>query len=124
MVWENVYHASLFPTCCPSSTSSVTKDCQALENQTVIPVQGTNPLWIMQTVFRHHYTPHQDIIVDESLANGRNETSLMYLPNKHHHWGIKLWMLCNSVSTKLLPEKECIADLVPFLHVFFCKDKS
>jgi hypothetical protein len=37
-------------------------------------------------VFRHHYTPHQEISVDESLLGIKNKTSLMqYLPNKHHH---------------------------------------
>ncbi|XP_067141226.1 piggyBac transposable element-derived protein 4-like [Centruroides vittatus] len=51
-------------------------------------------------VFRHHYTPHQQICVDESLVGTKNRTSLMqYLPKKHHHqWGIKFWMLCDSVS--------------------------
>ncbi|XP_023235982.1 piggyBac transposable element-derived protein 4-like isoform X2 [Centruroides sculpturatus] len=51
-------------------------------------------------VFRHHYTPHQQICVDESLVGTKNKTSLMqYLPKKHHHqWGIKFWMLCDSVS--------------------------
>lgn len=55
-------------------------------------------------VFRHHYTPHKEISVDESLVGTKNKTSLMqYLPNKHHHrWGIKFWMLCDSVSNYCL----------------------
>ncbi|XP_067140739.1 piggyBac transposable element-derived protein 4-like [Centruroides vittatus] len=51
-------------------------------------------------VFRHHYTPHQEISVDESLVGTKIKTSRMqYLPEKkHHQWGIKFWMLCDSVS--------------------------
>jgi hypothetical protein len=51
-------------------------------------------------VFRHHYTPHQQLIVDESLLGTKSHTQLMkYLPNKHHHcWWIKLWMLYDSVT--------------------------
>ncbi|XP_023216812.1 piggyBac transposable element-derived protein 4-like [Centruroides sculpturatus] len=50
-------------------------------------------------VFRHHYTPHQEMSVDESLMG----TSLMqYIPNKHQRWGIKFWMLCDSVSNYCL----------------------
>ncbi|PNF29783.1 hypothetical protein B7P43_G10690 [Cryptotermes secundus] len=47
-----------------------------------------------------HYVPHQQLSVDESLVGTTNHTQLMqYLPNKHHHrWGIRLWMLCDSVS--------------------------
>jgi hypothetical protein len=53
-------------------------------------------------VFGHHYTPHQEISVDESLVGTKNKNSLMqYLPNKqHHHWGIKFWLLCNCVLDK------------------------
>lgn len=59
-------------------------------------------------LFRHHYVPHQQLSVDESLVGTKNHTQLMqYLPNKHHHrWGIKLWMLCDSVS------KYCVAFFV------------
>lgn len=41
-------------------------------------------------VFRHHYTPHQQLSVDESLVGTKSHTQLMkYLPNNHHHcWGI------------------------------------
>lgn len=55
-------------------------------------------------LFRHHYTPHQQISIDESLIGTKNHTQLMqYLPNKHHHrWGIKLWMLCDSVTNYCL----------------------
>ncbi|XP_068081918.1 piggyBac transposable element-derived protein 4-like [Anabrus simplex] len=55
-------------------------------------------------VFRHHYTLHQEISIDESLVGTKNKTSLLqYLPNKHHHrWGTKFWMLCDSVSNYCL----------------------
>jgi hypothetical protein len=55
-------------------------------------------------VFRHHYTPHQQLSVDESLVGTKNHTQLMqYLPNNHHHrWGIKLWMLCDAVTNYCL----------------------
>lgn len=51
-------------------------------------------------VFRTHYTPHRELSVDESLIGTKSRSKLtQYLPNKHHHrWGIKLWMLCDSVS--------------------------
>ncbi|XP_023230191.1 piggyBac transposable element-derived protein 4-like [Centruroides sculpturatus] len=51
-------------------------------------------------VFRHHYTPHQQICVDESLVGTKcHNPNIQYLPEKKHHkWGIKLWMLCDSVS--------------------------
>jgi hypothetical protein len=45
------------PTCCASSTWSTKKDCQALVNQTVIPVEGTNPWWIVQTGYSGIATP-------------------------------------------------------------------
>ena len=53
---------------------------------------------------RHHYTPRQNLSVDESLIGTKNRTQLIqYLPNKHHHkWGIKLWMLCESLTAYLL----------------------
>lgn len=52
------------------------------------------------SVFRHHYIPHQELSIDESLVGTKNHTQLLqYLPNKHHHrWGVKLWMLCDSIS--------------------------
>jgi len=51
-------------------------------------------------VFRHHYTPHEQLSEDESLVGTKSHTQLMqYLPNKHHYcWGIKQWMLCDSVT--------------------------
>ncbi|PNF31176.1 hypothetical protein B7P43_G15164, partial [Cryptotermes secundus] len=59
------------------------------------------------TLFHHHYVPHQ-LNVDESLVGNKNHTQLMQcLPNKYHHRrGIKLWMLCDSLS------KYCVAFFV------------
>ena len=53
--------------------------------------------------FRHHYTPHREICVDESRIGTKSRTQLIqYLPNKHHHkWGIKLFMLSDSVTSYL-----------------------
>lgn len=51
-------------------------------------------------MFRLHYTPNQQLSIDESLIGTKNHTQLIqYLPNKHHHkWGIKLWMICDAVT--------------------------
>ena len=50
-------------------------------------------------LFRFHYTPHQYLSIDESLVGTKCHTQLsQYLKNKkHHRWGIKFWMLCDSV---------------------------
>lgn len=51
-------------------------------------------------MFKHYYTPHQQVSIDETLIGTKNQSQLQqYLPNKHHHrWGIKMWVLCDSVS--------------------------
>lgn len=51
-------------------------------------------------MFIQHYTAHQQLSIDESLIGTKSKTSLtQYLPNKHHsRWGIKLWVMCDSVS--------------------------
>ena len=50
--------------------------------------------------FKYYYKPRQELSVDESLIGTKNKTQLIqYMPNKHHHqWGIKLWVLCESVT--------------------------
>lgn len=55
-------------------------------------------------VFRRHYTPHRELSIDESLIGTKSHTAItQYLPNKHHHrWGIKLWMMCDSVTNYCL----------------------
>ncbi|XP_047106833.1 piggyBac transposable element-derived protein 4-like [Schistocerca piceifrons] len=54
---------------------------------------------IANNAFRRYYTPHQQLSVDESLVGTKAHSQLIqYLPNKHHHrWGVKFWMLCDSV---------------------------
>lgn len=51
-------------------------------------------------IFRQHYIPHQQLSIDESLVGTKCHTQLLqYMPNKHHHkWGIKFWMICDSIS--------------------------
>lgn len=55
-------------------------------------------------LFRHFYVPHEKLSIDESLIGTKSHTSLLqYLPNKQHHrWGIKLWVLCDSVVNYIL----------------------
>ena len=56
-------------------------------------------------VFKLHYKPHKELSIDESLVGTLCHSSItQYLLNKkHHHWGIKFWMLCDSIS------KYCLA---------------
>lgn len=51
-------------------------------------------------VFRRYYTPNKQLSIDESLVGTKNHSQLLqYMPNKHHHkWGVKLWLLCDSVT--------------------------
>ncbi|KAG8331337.1 zinc finger protein [Homalodisca vitripennis] len=55
-------------------------------------------------VSRHHYIPNKQLSIDESLVGTKNYTRLLqYLPNKHHHkWGIKLWVICDSITNYCL----------------------
>ncbi|KAI4481552.1 hypothetical protein M0802_013949 [Mischocyttarus mexicanus] len=52
------------------------------------------------TVFQRHYIPNQQLSIDESLVGTHCHSAIkQYIPNKKHHkWGIKFWMLCDSVS--------------------------
>lgn len=51
-------------------------------------------------VFHQHYVPHQQLSIDESLVSTHCHSSIkQYLSNKKHHkWGIKFWMLCDSIT--------------------------
>ena len=51
-------------------------------------------------VFQHNYILNKEISIDESLVGCLNWTSIIqFMPNKHHHrFGIKLWMLCDTMS--------------------------
>lgn len=55
-------------------------------------------------LFRHFYIPYQQLSIDESSVGTKSRTSLMqYLPKKQHHrWGIKLWVLCDSITNYCL----------------------
>ena len=59
---------------------------------------------VANTTFKHHYTPRQELSVDETLIGTKNKTQLMqYLPNKHHHrWGIKMWVLCEAATAYVM----------------------
>lgn len=51
-------------------------------------------------MFKHYYYPTQALSVDESLVGTKKRVALtQYLPKKKHHkWGIKLWVLCDSIT--------------------------
>lgn len=69
------------------------------------PCQKFQPLVdYCNKTFQHFYTANQQVSIDESLIGTKSQTSLMqYLPNKHHHrWGIKFWVMCDSVSNYCL----------------------
>jgi hypothetical protein len=97
MICENVYQASLF--------LLVNKGLPGPEEPDSDPCARYQPLVDhANRVFRHHYTPHHEISVDESLVSTKYKTSLMqYSLNKHHHhWGIQFWMFCDPVSNYCL----------------------
>jgi hypothetical protein len=96
MVWENVYQPLLFPLAVLFFHLVNKEGLPGPDEPDCDPCARYQPLVHRACkVFRHHYTPHQEISVDESLVGTKTKTSLMqYLPNKHRHH----WMLCNSVS--------------------------
>ncbi|XP_067140719.1 piggyBac transposable element-derived protein 4-like [Centruroides vittatus] len=47
-------------------------------------------------VYRHHYTPHQEISVDESLVGFKNRITVF--PKRRLLWGIKFWIIIDLVS--------------------------
>ncbi|CAL7946850.1 unnamed protein product [Xylocopa violacea] len=55
-------------------------------------------------IFREQYTPHCQLCIDESLVGTHCHSMIkQYLPNKKHHkWGIKFWMICDSISNYCL----------------------
>ncbi|KAG8269639.1 zinc finger protein [Homalodisca vitripennis] len=53
----------------------------------------------MNRVSKLHFTPGQNISVDESMIATKSHSQLLqYMPKKHHRWGVKLWMLCEAAS--------------------------
>lgn len=56
-------------------------------------------------LFRHYYVTYKQLSIDESLVGTKSHMSLMqYLPKKQHshRWGIKLWVLCDSITNYCL----------------------
>ena len=55
-------------------------------------------------VFKQHHISNREISVDESLFAPKNHSWLTkYLPKKRHHrCGIKLYILCDSVTSYLI----------------------
>ncbi|XP_039298151.1 piggyBac transposable element-derived protein 4-like [Nilaparvata lugens] len=50
-------------------------------------------------LFRNYFIPGKNISIDESIIALKAHTQLkQYMPKKHHRWGIKLWMLCDSIE--------------------------
>lgn len=50
-------------------------------------------------LFKHYYTPNKNFSIDESIIYSMTHTQLrQYIPKKHHWWGMKLWMLCYSLT--------------------------
>ena len=49
--------------------------------------------------FRDHYTPSQHIAIDESMISYKGRLSFVqYLPKKPHKWGMKAWVLADSLN--------------------------
>lgn len=55
-------------------------------------------------IFQEQYTPHCQMSIDESLVGTHCHSIInQYLPNKNHHkWGIKFWMMRDSISNYCL----------------------
>ncbi|KOC60256.1 hypothetical protein WH47_09225 [Habropoda laboriosa] len=55
-------------------------------------------------IFQEQYTPHCQLSIDESLVGTHCHSIIkQYVPNKKHHkWGIKFWMICDSISNYCL----------------------
>ncbi|XP_023231813.1 piggyBac transposable element-derived protein 4-like [Centruroides sculpturatus] len=51
-------------------------------------------------VFRQYYIPHQEICVDESMVGTKCRSVMrQFMREKNHHqWGVKLWVMCDSIS--------------------------
>ena len=52
--------------------------------------------------FLRFYRPHENISIDESMVGYKGKTPHLrqYMPNKHHaRFGIKLWCVCDSLSS-------------------------
>ena len=51
------------------------------------------------TSFQEHYTPHQNLSVDESIVGFKGRLSwVQYMPKKPTKWGIKTWTLVDATN--------------------------
>ena len=54
---------------------------------------------ILLTNFRNKYVPNQQISIDESMISFKGRLSfIQYLPKKPHKWGMKAWVLADSIN--------------------------
>ena len=53
--------------------------------------------------FLHYYNPRRELSVDESLVGTKGKTSMLqYIPSKRSRFGVKFWMLVESVTGYVL----------------------
>ena len=53
--------------------------------------------------FLHYYNPRRELSVDESLVGTKGKTSMLqYIPSKRSRFGVKFWMLIESVTGYVL----------------------
>uniref|UniRef100_A0A1B6J5P2 PiggyBac transposable element-derived protein domain-containing protein n=1 Tax=Homalodisca liturata TaxID=320908 RepID=A0A1B6J5P2_9HEMI len=64
------------------------------------PCARFNPLVDhVNRLFKHYFVPGQKLSVDESMISTKSNSQLkQYLLRKHHRWGVKLWMFCDSAT--------------------------
>ena len=49
--------------------------------------------------FKIHYTPQQNLSVDESMVGFKGRLSwIQYMPKKPRKWGIKIWTLADGTN--------------------------
>lgn len=53
----------------------------------------------MNRLSKFYFTPDKNLSIDESMVSTKTHSQLLqYMPNKHHRWGVKLWMVCDAVT--------------------------
>ncbi|CAL7946858.1 unnamed protein product [Xylocopa violacea] len=95
---------------------SPSKRCRVLSDSEESSSSSLSDLMIPSSIRRRRIESDSESEFEDDGNNDENNTqeeviqigiflrNLQYLPNKHHHrWGIKLWMLCYSIS------KYCLA---------------
>ncbi|CAC5398923.1 unnamed protein product [Mytilus coruscus] len=68
------------------------------------PSQRFKPLLdFVNRKFLRYYNPHRELAVDESLVGTKGKTSMLqYIPSKRSRFGVKFWMLVESVTGYVL----------------------